>query len=248
MNSLLSREQQRTAGFCCATEPLRQIMTKAPLPSAVLYYDAAVEAIAAFGRCELRARQAERWRAAGIHEDLANETMKLAMRHQEIGLQILDKSRDLLKGLEQEFKKRFPRAKVAQDHQETLKRIREDIQSEVCDLEIKASDVTKIMGALDQGLKGLTAGSWSEVLNGCREGIDRLEEARNKPDRGTSDNVPWWKWFGIVLIVGALAVAAIACLVYPPCAAGAAATGAIYGVWVGSAIVAAIGGILATWC
>jgi hypothetical protein len=248
MNSLSSREQNRTAEFFLSTEPLRQIMTKTPLPSAALFYDATRETLAAFGRCELWARQAERWNAAGIRKDSANEYTQRSMYHQEIGLQSLAKSRDLIDDLEREFKKQFAKARVVPNAPDIMKRIRKDIQSEVCDLEIKASDVTKIMSAVDQALNGLNAGSWKDVLAVCRDGIAQLEKARNSPDRGTSDNQPWWKVLGIILIVGALVVAAIACLYYPPCAGTAALTGAIAGVYVGAAVVAAIGGILTSFC
>jgi hypothetical protein len=223
-------------------------MTKTPFPSAVLFYDATREALASFGRCELCVRQAERWDAAEIRKESASESKQRSTQHQEIGLQSLAISRGIVDDLEQEFEKHFAQAKVSPDAHEAVKRIREDIRTEVCDLEIKATDVTKIMGAVDQALDGLKSGSWKNVLAVCRNGIAQLEKARNSPDRGLSGNQPWWKVLGIVLIVGALAVVAIACLTYPPCAAGAAITGTIYGVWVGSAVVAAIGGILATWC
>lgn len=249
MNYLHSREQERLTGFFQSLEPLRQTLTKAPLPSAVPYFDAMRESLSAFVRCELFTRQAERWEIAGIRKDSANEYRERGMTFHEVGLQGLVKCRESLDTLDAEFKKKFAKVKMGPIDSEMLNRTRKEILSEVCDFEIKANDVARIMAAVDQGFGALAGGNWKDVMAFCRDGIAQLEKARNSGDRGTSDNIAWWKVFGIILIVGAVIAGIIICYYLGP-ACWTATTVTVASYWLGiiTSAVAGFGGILAAGC
>lgn len=85
---------------------------------------------------------------------------------------------------------------------EFLGELGESFRENLADWEISASDAGKLMKAFTQvsdvvraeGLAGLSA----HLQKRCTE----LKDARRSADRGTHDNIPWWKFLIIAGIFG----------------------------------------------
>jgi hypothetical protein len=238
---LLSREQQLNAEFYKAMAPLHDIVANTGLKSGLRFQDTLAAAISGFGTCELYARQAERCEAMQVALDVAKEARERAQSYQEAGLEQLARTRGMLKELKVEFNKLAGKPGKKTPHPTDLvDHIEKGFQRALCDLEVKASDVVKINDAVRWAFDVGRSGSVEDLSNYLEKGINQLEEARKRDDRGTSDNIPWWKWVGIFLIAGGIAFAVIACIYAPPTCP----------VWIQAlgAIISAVGGILTSYC
>jgi hypothetical protein len=253
MNAQFSREQQRTLDFVSSLAPLRQGLEKAAgIPSAVQLFDSVTKALSEFGNCELRMRHAERNTSLGINPGLAKSLDEIGKKHQATGLMHLQNARATVKTLKGELQKMtFPPQQDAGKVAEGVNNIRAQLLQHITELEVKPSDALKIRDAMDRALEPAKQLSADALPNFFEKAIDELRGLRERPDRGTNENIPWWKIAGIVLIAGAFASIVIACIAFPPCWILALGSGVIVLTSVElyiPLIVAAVGGFLTAFC
>jgi hypothetical protein len=240
-NKLLSREQQLNTDFYNAMAPLHEMVANTGVKSGLRFQETLVAAISAFGTCELYSRQAERCEAMQVALDVAKEARQRAQSYQEAGLEQLVRTRNMLREFRAEFDKLAGKAyKKRSQPTDLADRIDTGFQRALCDLEVKASDVLKINDAVRWAFDVGRSGSVEDLFSYLERGIDQLEEARQREDRGTSDNISFWKWAGIFAIAGGLAHVILTCLTLPFACPD----------WMQAfeALIVAVGGILNSYC
>ena len=169
-----------------------------------------------------------------------------------MGFTHLQNARTTAKTLRSELQKMtFPPQQDAGKVAEGVNNTRAQLLQHIAELEVKPSDALKIRDAIDRALEPAKQLSADALPSFFEKAIDELRGLRERPDRGTNENIPWWKIAGIVLIAAGFVAAVIACIAFPPCWVFAVNSGVIVFTSVElyiPLIIAAVGGFLTAFC
>jgi hypothetical protein len=187
-----TREQTAVADFfnhCALVRPRLEIIGPA-VPSLLTCFDLWAGATARFGECELYARSLDRCIALDVFEERRPELTHLVEDRNEAGIELLGRLRETLPEFGRELSAlEVDRRRVA----EVLQQTERDFRERLAEWEMKGSDAEKLM---DRFLR-LEDVVVSHGLPALSEHLDKafaeLADGRRRPDRGTYDNIPWWK-------------------------------------------------------
>jgi hypothetical protein len=164
-------------------------------------------AIASFGRAEMMVRQVERDTFMPVRHSPWSMDETLSHYHR-AGLNSLSDASESLR----EFRA-FVAAQTEQQRgrdfdarrlDERLARFDRGVRVELGSLELKANDVERLIGQLDQALAVAREGDPLRLLDHIGGKLDELAKVRRGEDRGMVDNIPWWK---IVAVAAFFAIA-----------------------------------------
>ena len=211
MNKLLSREQQVNIDFANAMAPMREFVSQAGIPSGLRIHDNIVKAISSFGTCELFTRYAERLTALELSPQTTKEALERGGQYQDSGFALLTQARAELKNLSQEITKAIKKGGFGKNASKYTDIIEAEFRRSLSELEIKASDVVKIKDIGKKAFDVLRTGKPDALIGYYEESIKQLEEARHRDDRGTSDNIPWWKQAAVAVAYGGAILGILIC-------------------------------------
>lgn len=210
MIMILNREQYQELEFLRTATPLHTAITEAGLPKTAKFYNLVVGALNSFGHCELLMRKAERYRALDVYLSAADEVARRAELYNNSGLEALPIITASLNEVREELMELGVGEICSCDIFEHFK---SEFRYAISELEIKAADAVKIEEATRRVFDPAYSLNVDGLIDQCQEAVRELEEARRSDDRGVRDNLPWWKWIGIILIAGAFAAIVVACLI-----------------------------------
>jgi hypothetical protein len=213
MTATLTREQQAVQEFLSASEFMRHIAADRQDTGLLDLSDAVVQAIAAFGAAELYARQAERVRVLGAQASRGQAASRLSTRFNDKGLRCLAQARQALGTFRQDVGK-YPQDTNVREHVSTFE---QELREALVDLEVKASDVEKIQGAIARGLDAVRGGGIAALPGYLQEHLAELERLRRRQDRGATENIPVWKIAAIAIAVGVWIWAFFKCGIFRNC-------------------------------
>ena len=207
---LLSREQQRFSDYQALVHHFCEVCFVGEHPSVQASQNIARllgEAAGCFGLCELHLRQADRWRAADIMEESAHGFQQRGDHLNDVGLTTLSDVIRQLDDLEHELIASQLNTTSLDNGTEIGALMRSEVAHHAALLEIKPSDVTKIINGFDVVLTPFVKGDVVGVVRTLRETCGELDQMRRSADRGVIENIPKWKaallitWLGIYLVV-----------------------------------------------
>lgn len=201
---MLNREQNAMAQFMQSSEKMRQIADDGHGKGLLELTDALLQAMTSFGMSEMNARKAERREAIKIQQDVVKLVSKETDYYHKKGLKSLSHAH---KGLEQfrEDLQKYKEELGAQfevDISEDLDKLHHDLRKGLVDLDIKASDVKKLDGAIQECFNSVRSKSPESLIDYIESKLRELEKIRNRPDRGAVENIPIWKVVAIVAALG----------------------------------------------
>jgi hypothetical protein len=207
-----TREQTAVAAWLDRADLVRTRFASVaePVPSLLPCFDMWTGSVASFGECELHARALDRSHALAVFEERRPQLAALVEARNEAGIEGLVRLRERFPDFGRELAAlELDRDRVA----EVIDQFEQDFRENLADWEMKGSDAKKLMDQFAQ----VAAVVRSEGLPALSEHLDttfaELIDGRREPDRGTHDNMPWWKlmllagmigWYLVGLVVGAL--------------------------------------------
>jgi hypothetical protein len=211
---LMTRDGQAIDEFVVKASLLRQVADDGETPGLLRFIDHFTGAIAEFGACELNARQAERYSVLDVNSELVPFHESRRDRHNERGLRSLASARDAITRVREEIEAFLQRFGQAPDLTGAADELRRDVRSHLARLELPATDVEKIDQALNPCFELARSGDAMRLPDLLDEQVGRLDALRREPDRGTRENIPWWKVIGIILAFGAFLWAFFKCGIF----------------------------------
>jgi hypothetical protein len=211
--TMLSREQQAVSDFMDVSTPLLRIADDGHNTGLQNFADAIVHSIAFFGLSELHARQAERGGVLNVQSSKTLSASRMSTHYNDKGLKTLSFAQDALK----EFKEELANYPKSGDLRASVDTFQQELREALADLDLKASDVTKIDEAIQPCLDIVRSQGADELVNYLEEQVGQLEEVRRRPDRGAVENIPIWKVVAIVVAVGVWVWALFRCGIFRGC-------------------------------
>ena len=98
------------------------------------------------------------------------------------------------------------------DFTEGLNQFRRDFLDVVVGYEVKTSDVQRISALLEETITIALAQGELGVVNHVEQKLTELDALRRSPDRGTAENIPFWKAVGIAIMLGVVVAIVIRCI------------------------------------
>jgi hypothetical protein len=192
-----TREQTAVASWFDRAELARaRFATLDQLPSLVPCFDLWASAVGRFGECELHARAIDRSRALGVFEDRREWLTGLVKARNQGGIEDIEALRETLPELGRELKKvELEPGRVGEVIDELERHYRESL----ADWEMKGSDAKRLMEQFVEIGDAIRSGGLTAVPEYLDKAFAELAAERQKPGRGTHDNIPWWK---LVIIAG----------------------------------------------
>lgn len=161
------------------------------VPSLLTGFDTWAAAGAHFGECELHARSLDRSLILDIFEERRPWLESQVAHHNETGLDLLERARATLPDLRRELSAlNLDRSSVV----ETTKQLERAVREHLANWEMKGSDAKKLMDSFMETLQVVQSSGISGLADHLDRTLGDLVAGRRKPDRGTYDNIPWWKW------------------------------------------------------
>ena len=196
-----TREQNAVGDWLDNAAKIRtHIMTTAEsVPSLLPFFDSLTYAGACFGRCELHARSLDRAVVMDLFADRRKSFSADVKKFNEAGLEQVAFARKAIAQLGKDLEKApiDPR-KTAARLTECLKEFRLGI----ADWDMKGTDAKKIDDVLTE-ISNVVRDKGLPALAGYLDGkMAKLTDVRRREDRGSIDNIPWWKIIFIAGIIG----------------------------------------------
>jgi hypothetical protein len=196
-----TREQTAVAAWFDRAELARSRLGSVAeqTPSLVPCFDIWASAVGRFGECELHARSLDRARALKVFKERRPWLTELVEERNEAGIEDLNRLRKTLPDLGSELAAlELDQDRVAEMVDEAERWYRETL----ADWEMKGSDAKKLMDQFVQIGDVVRSDGLAALPGHLDKVFDELSEGRRRPDRGTYDNLPWWKWMIIAGMVG----------------------------------------------
>lgn len=188
------------------------LMTTAEtVPSVLPFFDSLSYAGACFGRCELEARSLDRSLEMDLFAERRKGLAAEVKKYNKAGLEQIDFARKALAQMGKDLEKApIDKKRVTARLSELVKEFRLGIT----DWDMKGSDAKKIDQVLteisdvvkEKGLPGLPAYLDAKMAD--------LQKVRLRDDRGSIDNIPWWKIIFIAGIIGWWIITALYCGIF----------------------------------
>lgn len=204
-NVMLSRPQLTYFNFAQASDAFLKYGDFREVPHLWDFYQNLIEAAAAFGTCEISARENER--AKMLKVNAGDRLAMMVPHHNEKGLKFLAYAKEQLKPLRQELEK-VPKIELSEKE---IKASLQELAEAMVDADIKPSDADKIISAFHDNLEEMRKKGVHYLPDYLEQKVDELEKTRHQPDRGAVDNIPIWKAAMIVVIAGIWLWAHIVC-------------------------------------
>jgi hypothetical protein len=227
-----TREQTAVAAWLDRADLVRGHLASVAdaVPSLVPCFDIWTASAASFGECELHARALDRSRALVVFEERRAQLAALVEDRNEAGIEGLVALRERLPDFGRELAAlELDRDRVA----EVIDRFERDFRENLADWEMKGSDAKKLMDQFAQVAEVVRSEGFPALSEHLDKTFAELIDGRREPDRGTHDNMPWWKWMFLVGAFGWMLAGSI-----------------VWGVWHGDkTVVSAVFGVivLAHW-
>jgi hypothetical protein len=208
-----TREQTAVAAWFDRAELARSRLgtVAEQVPSLVPCFDIWSSAVARFGECELHARALDRSRALDVFEERHSSLRALVEARNEAGIQDLNRLRKTLPDLGRELTTLEPdQAQVA----EVLGEVEQQYRENLADWEMKGTDAKKLMDQFVEIGDVVRSDGLAALPEHLDKAFAELISGRLEPDRGTHDNLPWWKWMIIAGMVGWFVAFLIVAAVY----------------------------------
>lgn len=202
---MLNRFQQAYVDFTQASETFLKYVDFRDAPSLLDFYQNLIEATAAFGNCEISARENER--AQMLNIKTGDRSQKMMLSDNEKGLAFLSHAKAALEPLKEELKQ-VPKIEVSK---KDIKISLEELAEAMVEADIKPSDVEKIQAAFRGNLEELSKKGIHYLPEYLEQKVEELEKIRREPERGAVENIPLWKIIIIVIIVGVWLWAYVVC-------------------------------------
>lgn len=183
-----------------AAKARTHLMTTAEtIPSILPFFDSLTYAGASFGRCELHARSLDRAVAMDLFADRRKSLAADVKKFNEAGLEQVGFARKALAQLGKDLEK------APLDKKRTVSRMNEcmkELRLAIADWDMKGSDAKKLDEVLTE-VSNVVSENGLSALAGYLDGkMAELVKVRKRDDRGSIDNIPWWKIIFIAGIVG----------------------------------------------
>jgi hypothetical protein len=204
-----TREQTAVASWFDRAELARaRFATVDQLPSLVPCFDLWASAVAGFGECELHARAVDRSRALGVFEERRKGLMGLVEARNQAGIEDLGALRKRLPELGREMG-------ALELDQERVSDVMDDFERQyretLADWEMKGSDAKKLMDQFVEMGDVIRSGGLAALPDHLDKKFEVLAAERQTPERGTRDNMPFWKW---IILAGAVGWTVAAVIVW----------------------------------
>ncbi len=193
-NTILSREQQADLDFLLHSLPFRTSFKYDDEAGLNEFVEGLLNSVSFFGVSELEFRKRDRCRSKLSVGSLKDVYSRNGIRNNSSGIRSLTIAAAELKQFASTVK--FNKKNVFVPGE-----FRNDLISFFEDLEIKPTDVDKLIKVLDETLAECSKGP-EQTLAYLQRKTDELSKLRNSPDRGAVDNIPWWKLVAIAIYIG----------------------------------------------
>ena len=214
---MLSKRQEAVVKFWQSADRLKEISQNWPDASLGQFTEVIVNACALFGETEFYAREAERCLILGIQRERANFCNLMVQARNADGLGVLGEGPNILPLLKIQLES-FP-VNITEDQKKQLKEFSIHFAEVSVDSLLKPADVGKIQKVVDEVVSvGVNKGA-SGVVSILETKTEELQKARRRSDRGTFDNVPYWKYVAVALFIGVAVIAVIHCFIFRACSA-----------------------------
>lgn len=216
MNIFCSQEMSTAHEFLALESQLLSVLGTDPdLPSLRPILDGLGSTTLLFGLCELNAKRVARRSAAKQRNVLMASYTDSIGSYNAAGLKSLSDLAARAKKLQTELSQQSVRINAAHV-KKSIKDVRHDMELYLADSNLKESDITKILKALDEVEAAFITGS-KQVGELISKKISELDVLRNSPDRGNRENIPLWKLVLIALYLTVGLIYAIRCIVQDVC-------------------------------
>lgn len=196
-----TREQTAVAAWLDRADLVRARLASVsePVPSLLTCFDSWSVVVARFGECELHARALDRSHALDVFEERRSWLTGLVEDRNEAGIGELDRLRKRLPDLGRELGAlELDQAQVV----DVIDQLENVYREGLADWEMKGSDAKQLMDAFDEIAEVVRSSGLPALTEHLDKRFDELAAGRREPDRGTHDNLPWWKWMAIAGMVG----------------------------------------------
>lgn len=193
-----TREQMALGDWLERAELIRQHASYAAkeIPSITPYFDHLVGAGGAFGVCELHARSLDRSMEMDLYPERREWLAAEVAKYNEVGLEQIGFARKALEQMTTEL------GGLEFDQEQTTKRLDEGVRElrlAIADWDMKGSDARKLDEMIAEVANQVRDEGIVSLPNYLDAKMEQLDKIRRREDRGSIDNLPWWK---IMFLVG----------------------------------------------
>lgn len=187
----LSREHRALTSFQTASARVADMVRDEENIMFTRAYGAFEDAVGCFIQSELHFRQADRCAVLKIRPGSQKETTALARKLNAKGIDMLAVSQAMMA----EFSKGLPADPPADPKfKARLTEFQADAREILVDLEMKASDIRELDGALSEVIAAVGAAKSSkDIAAFMTSKIEQLSKTRASPGRGAETNIAVWK-------------------------------------------------------
>ena len=207
--SILTREYQSAQDFQTAIMPFREEFCGYEPVELKNFVENYTGALGAFGTCELFMRQHDRASALAVYPGYQAYNSDVGLRQNDKGLEMLARAIDSFGDFKTIVEGEPP---GLYDFTEGLNQFRRDFLDVVVGYEVKTSDVQRISALLEETITIALAQGELGVVNHVEQKLTELDALRRSPDRGTAENIPFWKAVGIAIMLGVVVAIVIRCI------------------------------------
>jgi hypothetical protein len=170
------------------------------VPSVLACFDLWADAVARFGECELHARALDRSRALDVFEERRPWLAALVKDRNEAGIEDLEQLR---RGPLTALGRELGALELDQDRTaEVLDQFERQYREQLADWEMKGTDASRLMDQFVQIADVVRSSGLAALTDHLDKTFAELSDGRRQPNRGTQDNMPWWKWMALAGAVG----------------------------------------------
>lgn len=224
-----TREQMALGDWLERAELIRQHASNAAkeIPSVMPYFDHLVAAGGSFGVCELHARSLDRSMVMDLYPERRKWLAAEVKKYNKAGLEQIGFARKALEQMTTEV------GGLKLDHKRATKRLDEGVRElrlAIADWDMKGSDARKLDELIAEVANQVREHGIASLPKYLDAKMVELEEIRRRDDRGSFDNIAWWKIMFLVGMVGWWVLGLFVCGIFGCSAASVAAF-----IWIGAA-------------
>jgi hypothetical protein len=196
-----TREQMALGDWLERAELIRQHASNAAreIPSVTAYFDHLVGAGGAFGVCELHARSLDRSAIMRLYTERRKWLAAEVEKHNKAGLAQIGFARKALKQMATEL------GALELDRKWINKRLDEgvhELRLGIADWDMKGSDARKLDAMIAEVANQVRRHGVASLPKYLDSKMAQLDRVRRRKDRGSVDNIPFWKIIFLAGMVG----------------------------------------------